>query len=312
MHIPSSIPLYNITMQKENLLFYVYADEKYHMFAALYPIFALTSNPQSIVEICLESPDKFVNNYTDIVKFYQEQFPVRVLYSYIENSDIVPNSLRFIVKPQSHAKYIYIGDIDILLLENNILDKHLMNMQKNGFDFSNIVRPGTERLSGLHFIEYDKMFPVQIEREIDLTLENDEALLYKLMNKKGLKMPTGTYRPTHGLHISFFSRPLLSTLTTCDRRVNFPAWGGSAEFIQKYLKMRYSEPIISFMDKIRDDNVKLRQMVQIIDIFCIYLNPPSPFVVKAIYFHVKTWPLIGRIATLIKPYIKAALSMQSI
>jgi|GEM_PF-1089423 len=273
--IPSSTPLYNINMKEEDILFYSYADIKYHPFAALYPIFALTSNPQSIVEICVASPNEFVNEYIDIINFYRKEFPGRILYSCIGHSDIFPNSLRFIVQPKSYAKYIYIGDIDILLLEDNILIKHIMNIKSNNLDFSNVVRHGTKKLTGLHFIEYDKMFPVQIDSNIDLRAAIDEELLYILMDAKGFKMPMCDkfMRPVHGLHISFFSRPLLPTLTTRDRIADFPVWGGDTEaFIEKYLEVRYAEPIMSFMSNIRDNNVALRRLVQIIDLYCLYCS----------------------------------------
>ena len=279
MNIPSSIPLYYINMQKSALLFYTYADIKYHPFAALYPIFALTSNPDSIVEVCLSSPMEFVREYCDIIDFYQKEFPRQVLYSYIEHSNIMPNSLRFIVQPQSYARYVYIGDVDILLLESDILLSHLIKIKMNNIDFSNVARPGTKKLTGLHFIEYDKMFPVQIENNINLNTTNDEELLYMLMSARGFKIPTCTSlaeRPVHGIHISFFSRPLLPTLTTQDRMADYPSWYGQSHdtrsFIEKYLEVRYTGAITDFMCNIRDNNVQLRQLVQIIDLYCLYCN----------------------------------------
>ena len=279
MKIPLSTPLYSINAKKEALLFYTYADIKYHPFAALYPFFALKSNPQSIVEIVLSSPNAFINEYTDIINYYQKEFPGQVLYSYIDHSDILPNSLRYVVQPQSCAKYVYIGDVDILLLEPNILLWHLRNIKQNQLDFSNVVRSGTKKLTGLHFIEYEKMFPVQIESNINLNTTTDEDLLYILMNAKGFKMPTGadlTARPVHGLHISFFSRPLLPTLTTQDRLADYPSWYAQSHdtraFIEKYVEVRYTEDFVKFMSNIRDNNVQLRQLVQIVDLYCLYCN----------------------------------------
>jgi hypothetical protein len=260
-------------MQKSALLFYTYADSKYHPFAALYPLFALTSNPDSIVEICLSSPAEFVREYSQLIEFYHKNYPGRVLYSYIEHSGTLPHSLRFIVQPQSYARYVYIGDVDILLLESDILRSHLIKIKMNGLDFSNIVRPGTKRLTGLHFIAYDKMFPARIESDINLSTTNDEELLYMLMDAKGFKMPSccPAARPMHGLHISFFSRPLLPTLTTRDRLADFPSWGDRA-FVGKYLEVRYTGAIADFMSNIRDNNARLRQLVQIIDLYCLYCN----------------------------------------
>jgi len=277
--IPSSVPLYYANMQKSALLFYTYADSKYHPFAALYPLFALTSNPDSIVEICLSSPAEFVREYSQLIEFYHKNYPGRVLYSYIiEHSGILPHSLRFIVQPQSYARYVYIGDVDTLLLESDILRNHLIKIKMNSLDFSNVVRPGTKRLTGLHFIAYDKMFPARIESDINISTANDEELLYMLMDAKGFKMPSCSLaaRPVHGIHISFFSRPLLPTLTTQDRLADYPSWYGQSHdtraFIEKYLAVRYTGAITDFMSNIRDDNVQLRQLVQIIDLYCLYCN----------------------------------------
>ena len=277
MKIPVSVPLYPEKMKEGSLLFYTYANKRYHPFAALYPLFALVSNPRSIVEICLSEPRGFVRSYSGIIDFYANTFPGRVLYTFIDPCDIFSNSLRFLVQPQSRAQYVYIGDVDILLLEKNILDWHLRHIQEYNLDFSNVVREGAEELTGLHFIEYDAMFPVQVVDEIDLRSTRDEVLLYKLMSWKGLKIPSVTdltHRPVHGLHISFFSRPLFPTLTTGDRLAAYPTWYGQSEetdrFVEEYLNVRYASPIVDFMRHIRDDNVKLRQLVQIVDIFCAY------------------------------------------
>ena len=280
MQIPVARPLFKPPANLDSkLLFYTYANEKYHEFAILYPLFALLSNKDSIVEICISAPDIFVSKYTHLIKYYVTTFPGRFLYSYICNTNIFPNSIRFLVKPVSRAEYIYIGDVDIIVLEENILDMHRLYMKKNSLEFSNVKRKGENKLTGLHCMEYKKFFPASIPEGVNISSSNDEELLFLLMQAKGYIMPEVTdlmYRPVHGVHISFFSRPPLQTLTTQDRVAETPSWLGQSEdtsvFIKKYLDIRYTQPVTAFMSAIRDSDIPLRRLIQFIDMFCHYAH----------------------------------------
>ena len=267
--------LYDNVIQSHSIndiLFFTFADWKYHVFAALYPVFALTTNDNSCVEICLSEFDLFMENYRNIIDFYNQVYPGRVFYRSVKVSDIFPNSVRFLLKPEMTAKYVYIGDVDILLLERNIEDYHIEFMKKYDSDFSNVLR-NENQLTGLHFMEYEKMYPVKIPRGADLLSMNDEVLLCSMMREKQCKFPPLgiplSERKTHGMHISMLSRPPLRTLTTHDRQVNFPAWTISPN-AAKYLEIRYSTPVVEFMQCISENQIKLRQVIQTADMFAYY------------------------------------------
>lgn len=280
MRLPTSRPLFRPPISPDTkLLFYTYANAQYHEFAILYPLFALLSNTDAAVEICLSEPDVFVTKYQHLIRYYVEFFPGRVLYSYTGETNIPPNSLRFIVRPVARAKYIYIGDVDILILEDNVVDIHTSYMRDTKLDFSNVRRKDENKLTGLHFMEYDKYYPIVVPDGLNLADCNDEALLFILMQSKNYSMPTVSdlrYRPVHGLHISLFSRPPLPTLTTQDRMGNTPSWFGQSEdtphFIKKYFSIRYTQPVTTFMSTIRDEDIALRRIVQFIDMFCCYVH----------------------------------------
>lgn len=254
------------------LLFFTYANAKYHVFATLYPLFALTSNPEAVVEIILSDYEYFTKHYTNIIQFYEKTYPGKVRYTPVEAKNILPNSVRFLIQPTLKAKYVYIGDVDIFLLED-ILDYQLNFMTKHQSDFGNVLR-NDYQLTGLHFIPYDKMYPIKVPSNIDLLRTNDEVLLCHLMREKNLRFPvkaTFNERKIHGVHISFFSRPPLISMTTLDKSVYFPSWG-PRDFVEKYLNVRYTAPIKNFIEHIHPYQIDLRRLIQFVDMWAFFLR----------------------------------------
>ncbi|MDG1697442.1 MAG: hypothetical protein P8H93_00810 [Polaribacter sp.] len=147
---------------------------------------------------------------------------------FVEHKDISgggPRVLRYLL-PRDYLKgykYVYVGDVDILILKENesLFDFHKSQMEKINLPFSNKVRflPNggvSERLTGLHFFEvapyYDKtedlIFRILNDKvfseEYLKKLERDEHTLFKLVkdcfNFDPLLL-TKTARPWHGFHI---------------------------------------------------------------------------------------------------------------
>ncbi len=269
-------------LQGFNLLVYTYANQKYYDFAILYPIWVLLSNPDTCVEIALENLNLFNKKYSHLIKYYYDNYPNQVYFTQIDKKYLKVSSgaIRFLSQPICKARYVYIGDVDLIVLDN-ICSLHLPNIEKYKLDYSNIKRKGLEKLSGLHFIEYKKMYPI-IFKNINVVKDNDENILYKLMLNKNYKIPSTedcTYRPLCGIHISYFSRPLLKTLTTKDTETSFPSWCDncngekiSVDDIKQYLKYRYSNNIQDFYSQIKETDVELRKIIQIIDLFVYYLD----------------------------------------
>lgn len=170
------------------------------------------------------------------------------------------------------CKYVYIGDVDILLAEKNIVDYHTQFMRKYNCDFSNVLR-NEHQLTGLHFMEYAKMYPLSIPKGTDLLNTNDEVLLCRLMREKQCRFPPLGLplceRKTHGLHASL-SRPLLATLTTKDQTIDFPAWSLNPN-PESYFDVRYSPQVTEFMKCIEPLQLELRRVVQTADIYAYYM-----------------------------------------
>lgn len=176
------------------------------------------------------------------------------------------------MQPTLKTKYVYIGDVDIFLLED-ILPYWLNFMTKHHSDFGNVLR-NPNQLTGLHFIPYDKMYPIKIPQNVDLLQTNDEVLLCQFMRKKHLRFPvkaTFEERKVHGVHINFFSRPPLESMTTFDKPVDFPAWG-PYEAIEKYLDVRYTEPIKNFIENINPFQISLRRIIQFVDMWAFFVR----------------------------------------
>ncbi len=255
------------------MLFCTYANAKYHAFATLYPLFALISNPYASVEILLSDYKFFANYYRNVIEFYKKVYPDKVRYTPVNIKGILPNSVRFLLEPTKRAKYVYIGDIDIFLLDENILDYHLAFMERHNSDFSNVLR-NEHQLTGLHFIPFDKMYPISIPNNLDLLRLNDEVLLCHMMREKKLRFPVDAElneRKIHGLHISFFSRPPLTSMTTFDEFVNFPSWG-PLEQVEKYLRVRYTEPVKNFIKCLSPYQIGLRKIIQFVDMWAFFVK----------------------------------------
>jgi hypothetical protein len=202
---------------KGGLLFFTYADSKYDFFAVPYAYFALRNNPHAQVEICLENVDSFFARQKTAVDALDRTFPGRVLFRQAEcikqNKAIVPNTVRFVEVPVTKCEYLYIGDIDLLVFDD-VLKIHLNLMAENSLPFSNILRrehsdSDAPRLSGLHFCKYENYYPLPDLEGLDLSLANDENVLYEIMRRKGTMVPVDfQIRPECGIHMSLNRDPL--------------------------------------------------------------------------------------------------------
>ncbi|MFM5247445.1 hypothetical protein, partial [Aeromonas caviae] len=180
-----------------SLLIHLYADEKYSMFAIPYVYFALKYNPSACVEICFDNLCDFLNKNQNAIDILENKFPGKFHFRQAtipKSSGVFPNTIRFIDPPELKAEYIYIGDIDLLILDD-IMKVHTTLMENSGLSYSNIIRKdsiGTNapRLSGLHFCYFDDYFPLPDLSDIDLTTANDEFVLYEIMRRKGVKLST--------------------------------------------------------------------------------------------------------------------------
>jgi hypothetical protein len=189
-----------------NLLFLTAANEPYEDFVPLYIASALWSVGDAVVEIGLVSKDDWYrknSQVTDILEtYFKGRFLLRDMPWNDKNGAIVPNTVRFLNEPQTQAKYVYIGDIDIIYLDSDIEKQCTDFMARSGLPYANMFRKGTERLTGLHFSTWEGLYPLPDLTDINMAAMNDEAVLGQIVFRKGYGRPTEHFRPVPGIHVS--------------------------------------------------------------------------------------------------------------
>ena len=204
-----------------SILFYTAADEQYEKFAPLYIYFTLRSNPESHVEIGLEDSDRYVAENERQIEILRELFGERFKLTTVDFDCVLASTVRWITEPElaDRCEYVYIGDIDILIFDDNIEEQHLNNMAEHDAPFSNIIREDKQtdgdnyRLSGLHFAPTETQYPIPDLDGLDYAIDNDvrgtdETIIYKIMKRKGVMVPEEMdFRPIHGIHMRTNNHP---------------------------------------------------------------------------------------------------------
>lgn len=134
-----------------------------------------------------------------------------------------PKLLRWLIKEEYFLDFenIYFGDIDFLIVKesSSILKSHLKHCKKINLPYSNVIRRGSKRMSGLHFIKRKEYYE-KMNEEINYFINNsnklkefeilekspNEHFLYYLIYKKigfGLLDQIPPWRPHHGFHLGY-------------------------------------------------------------------------------------------------------------
>jgi hypothetical protein len=197
-----------------------------------YYIFGINQNYENIDIIIFY--EKTLN--TDIKKYIlekknvilHENFDFNGKSDWLENLKIRGGGkktlLRFLIEGSffENYKYVYFGDVDILILKEkeSLFNLHKKQILKNKIPFSNKVRKNgkslSNRLTGLHFVEvkpYFKLMDNVIHRFLEdkkyrsillKDVKRDEELLYNL-NQAAFKFDSievsKNKRPWHGFHL---------------------------------------------------------------------------------------------------------------
>ncbi|MDI4661945.1 MULTISPECIES: hypothetical protein [Cobetia] len=257
---------------KHKLLFFTVANKKYYKFVPLYIFFALSYNPDSDIEIVVEDVEDFFSIHGPALDYIDNNFSSKIK---IRGSDlfgkIKPHTIRFLEEPEStEYTHVYIGDVDILILEHDILGLHLSHMDKNNLSFSNIVRPKTvadkyPRLTGCHFAPKEIQYPIPSLSDLDIKNFNDERILHEILKRKGVFISVeNKYRPIHGLHISPNRKVVDSTRPSWNVNNNkymteLLSVSSSAQFKEYYHRLDVSSKsyllILEYLALNRDDEL---------------------------------------------------------
>jgi hypothetical protein len=210
-----------------NTTVFTYADANYFRFVAPFIYFWFRTNPEVAVEVIVSDYDAYMRWNGRQVEFLEKHFSGRefLIREQTVSRDIIPNTVRFVEEPQIISEYTYIADIDILVMETNIIEQHLGEMRRTGLPYSNIKRDGIDKLSGLHFTSSSAYYPVPDLHDLDLSRENDEAILYQIVKRKGVPISDSNFRPVHGIHVSYNRPPVME-----DGAI--PGWGITKEYLE--------------------------------------------------------------------------------
>jgi hypothetical protein len=202
----------------ENILnIYTCCDGIYKDFTPLFILSNIHHNDSCFVEIGVD--DKNYEKTKKSLSLLKEMYPNKFLIYNVkfgnqkvsnQNFNCLSNTIRFFNTPVMKTKYVYISDVDIITLQKNLHEIHIQNMVKTKLPYSNIVRPKSNRLSGLHFTPYENYYPVP--KYLDLCqngfLMHDEVFLYELVKKRFPNFNfEETFRPVHGIHVSLNREP---------------------------------------------------------------------------------------------------------
>jgi hypothetical protein len=258
------------------LLVLTAADGSYFPYALPYATSVLHYNKDCVVEIFVPDSNEFNDRYKLGIETIRRTFGDRLVISGVEFS--VPGSIiRFIAAPSAKAKYVYIGDIDILILEE-IAPKHKRAMQRHGLRYSNEVRSsflknGVNKMTGLHFSEYDFYYPVEVPADVDLKKlrwNSDEDLLYRIVAAKTEPRVGDLGRPMHGFHMSQHGWPYnqWGVMNPAYRRSygelsRTPAWAEMRElFDPRYVVyLEILEAAIKGCEYFTDEEIKASSML---------------------------------------------------
>jgi hypothetical protein len=207
------VGIYQSKEIKDRVLVYSCCDEVYSHYIPIFCSTILRTDKLKLIDIEIgtnlnslsEKEEKAINylrkkyNYAKIIINYNVFIKNKTGIYYNDTRIKDANSVRFISQPFLKNKYVYITDIDLFILVDNFYLKLIDDMTKRKCPYSNIVRPNTSRLSGLHFTKYDAYYPIPKQKYYP----SDEILLYNIVKSKGIKIDKNTnYRPVFGVHAS--------------------------------------------------------------------------------------------------------------
>lgn len=208
------------------------ADRGYHPFIIPYLASVLSHNDDTAVELVIEDVDDFKERNAEALAliagvFGEGSFLLRAG----DFTKIGSHAIRFIEEPSSKSDYVYIGDIDILVLEA-ISPLHLKQMAETELPYSNLYRKDEpRRLTGLHFTKYEAHYPLP-DVPVPTGPGWDEVLLTRQVESRGhsLEKSDGCARPLHGLHLSLRRAPFGPV-----------SWGIHISHVEPYKKLVTSD-----------------------------------------------------------------------
>lgn len=202
------------------------ATTKYENWLFPYAFFALTTNTASYAELVVLNVPSFLSRYHNLFVAGQKYFPNRIMVRefnptawqlanrLVQNPG---NAVRFFERPTLNTTFTYIGDVDIIITDSDIVRIHRQHMAATDLPYSNVIRnhavqQAEQRLTGLHFVENARYYTRRFDRML-LKYKNLGSSKPLVMDEIALQVicrdlfGSPTYndtwiRPGHGIHLS--------------------------------------------------------------------------------------------------------------
>ena len=206
------------------------ADKGYWKYIPTLALSALMYNEDCHCEIMVKGYDEWVSSNQRGMDVLQQRYPNLTIrpvneFWYDRFKGTTSNWVRFVEEPKVKADYTYVCDVDFIFCKG-ILEDHLPIFAEMGLCYSNIIREGTDKLTGCYMVKtkewYDNMrdvikaFAVRPEYYY-YPVTSDEELLYKLVEASGMSLPDRKYKGAE-------YRPLKSVIH-CSPNRSTSGWG---------------------------------------------------------------------------------------
>lgn len=206
----------------------VVCDQTYQRYLPVFVLFVAKSYPTYGIQVFMQGKVS-CRIRKAIERFASERVRIRnnFIPEWIRNKQAL-KTYRWMLGEELFAEFenIYVGDVDLLICREDpgLEEVHLSHCDKNSLPYSNCVRPGAKRLSGLHFYRkrpyYEVIGPMMrsymehlVSGAIDFTSTRNENVLYKMIVESGLGLPHDQHRididgsgPHHGLHLGIWRK----------------------------------------------------------------------------------------------------------
>ena len=259
-------PLNDAVSAAGDLVIFTATNAAYEDFVALFAAAAVHHVENARVEVGVADPGAFAavqGPRLEVVWKHYGSESLKIVPAKFEMNGrpVLPNTVRFITEP-SRAEFVYIGDVDIIILERSLKSIHLEFMRKTGLPYSNSARQvDLSRLSGLHFTRFDAMYPLPDLSDIDLSRENDERVLRIICERKGLPIQEDEwFRPQCGIHIS----PNRAPIPAHHGKLAFLGWG-IHKYIDEYIAFSKTDVCVDLRKTL---SPRLKWALETIDYYC--------------------------------------------
>jgi hypothetical protein len=203
----------------------VVLDSNYEKYIPYFLFFIDKSHPDAYVKIF--TLDKLNNSVRELVNAYDKCQLYENFFKNFPKGNQEVKSIRWLIPREFFEEfdYVYIGDVDMLICkeEQTILEKHKHHCEINNIPYSNCVRGGQSRFTGLHFFKvfeyYNNIDEIIEKKHKDIKnkkiiLSNNyrnEHLLYDITKESKMNFPkkensisVDSIGSHHGLHLGLW------------------------------------------------------------------------------------------------------------